>query len=136
MTARVRATLRPIGVIRSTLTSRKGAPRQGSEGAPDAWLAAGPFPPDGHPLERAGIRTDDSLRPLDGSGKVALDNVAIVGSELAGMRYLEERCGEGVAIASGIRAAEVLARALGGGIAVASSPRKRDRRAAAAAASQ
>lgn len=32
------ATLQPIGVIRSTLKSRRGAPRQGSEGAPDAWL--------------------------------------------------------------------------------------------------
>src|SRR5215831_12900788 len=30
--------LRPIGVIRSTLESRKNAPRQGNEGAPDAWL--------------------------------------------------------------------------------------------------
>ena len=32
------ATLRPIGVIRSSLTSRHEAPKQGSEGAPDAWL--------------------------------------------------------------------------------------------------
>ena len=30
--------LRPIGVIRSTLKSRKNAPRQGRDGAPDAWL--------------------------------------------------------------------------------------------------
>ena len=30
--------LRPIGVIRSSLTSRKDAPKQGDEGAPDAWL--------------------------------------------------------------------------------------------------
>jgi tRNA-Thr(GGU) m(6)t(6)A37 methyltransferase TsaA len=30
--------LQPIGYIRSELQSRKGAPRQGSEGAPDAWL--------------------------------------------------------------------------------------------------
>ncbi len=30
--------LRPIGVIRSELTSRDLSPRQGSEGAPDAWL--------------------------------------------------------------------------------------------------
>lgn len=30
--------LRPIGVIRSELVSRKNAPRQGPEGAPDAWL--------------------------------------------------------------------------------------------------
>jgi len=32
------ARLRPIGVIRSTLASRRAAPKQGSEGAPDAWL--------------------------------------------------------------------------------------------------
>jgi tRNA-Thr(GGU) m(6)t(6)A37 methyltransferase TsaA len=31
-------TLTPIGVLRSTLTARKDAPRQGSEGAPDAWI--------------------------------------------------------------------------------------------------
>ena len=32
------ARLQPIGVIHSTLKSRSKAPRQGSEGAPDAWL--------------------------------------------------------------------------------------------------
>jgi tRNA-Thr(GGU) m(6)t(6)A37 methyltransferase TsaA len=30
--------LRPIGIIRSTLRKRSEAPKQGSEGAPDAWL--------------------------------------------------------------------------------------------------
>jgi tRNA-Thr(GGU) m(6)t(6)A37 methyltransferase TsaA len=30
--------LQPIGVIRSTLTVRREAPKQGNEGAPDAWL--------------------------------------------------------------------------------------------------
>ena len=34
----IRPQLRPIGEIRSTLKSRGTAPRQGSEGAPDAWL--------------------------------------------------------------------------------------------------
>ncbi len=33
-----RPQLRPIGKIRSTLTNRSKAPKQGSEGAPDAWL--------------------------------------------------------------------------------------------------
>ena len=37
------ALLRPIGVIRSTLKSRSEAPKQGSEGAPDAWLELSPF---------------------------------------------------------------------------------------------
>jgi tRNA-Thr(GGU) m(6)t(6)A37 methyltransferase TsaA len=32
------ARLRPVGVIRSVLKSRNKAPKQGSEGAPDAWL--------------------------------------------------------------------------------------------------
>jgi tRNA-Thr(GGU) m(6)t(6)A37 methyltransferase TsaA len=34
--------LRPIGVVRSGLTDRKGAPRQGYEGAPDAALEIAP----------------------------------------------------------------------------------------------
>ena len=35
-------TLHPIGQIHSTLTERKSAPRQGNEGAPDAWLEVDP----------------------------------------------------------------------------------------------
>ena len=35
--------LRPVGVIRSSLRARSRAPRQGSEGAPDAWLDVYPW---------------------------------------------------------------------------------------------
>jgi tRNA-Thr(GGU) m(6)t(6)A37 methyltransferase TsaA len=35
--------LRPIGVIRSTLKERSEAPKQGSEGAPDAWIEIEPW---------------------------------------------------------------------------------------------
>ena len=42
-----RAELRPIGVIRSELKLRTGAPRQGYEGAPDAWLEIYPWATDG-----------------------------------------------------------------------------------------
>src|SRR5215470_14757354 len=34
--------LRPLGVLRSTLKQRSDAPRQASEGAPDAWLEIEP----------------------------------------------------------------------------------------------
>lgn len=34
--------IEPIGVIRSTLVDRKAAPRQGYEGAPEAWLELTP----------------------------------------------------------------------------------------------
>jgi tRNA-Thr(GGU) m(6)t(6)A37 methyltransferase TsaA len=36
--ASIAARLRRIGVIRSALKARRNAPKQGSEGAPDAWL--------------------------------------------------------------------------------------------------
>lgn len=44
MTARtaVHAALRPIGVVRSALTARGQAPKQGREGAPDAWVEIEP----------------------------------------------------------------------------------------------
>ena len=35
-------TLEPVGFIRSTLKGREEAPRQGPEGAPDAWLEIEP----------------------------------------------------------------------------------------------
>ena len=41
--ASVGARLRPVGVIRSVLKSRGQAPKQGEEGAPDAWLEVLPW---------------------------------------------------------------------------------------------
>jgi tRNA (Thr-GGU) A37 N-methylase len=35
--------VRPIGVIRSKIKERSKAPKQGSEGAQDAWLEVRPF---------------------------------------------------------------------------------------------
>ena len=73
------------------------------------WLNRDPFEPAGHPLEAAGLRTDDELRPVRlGSHEALLENVRIVGSLLAGQRYLRERCGDGVAFTSGWRAAASL----------------------------
>lgn len=75
-----------------------------------SWLAVDPFDPVGHPLEAAGVRTDDELRPVSPDGSfTGPRDVRIAGSMLAGQRYLRERCGDGVAIASGWRAASRLA---------------------------
>lgn len=49
--------VRPVGVIRSELEERKGAPRQGDEGAPDAWLEIHPWAKDA----RLGISVGDRL---------------------------------------------------------------------------
>ncbi len=70
------------------------------------WLARDGLDPAGHPLEAAGIRTDARLRPVDPtSGAPVLANVFAAGALLAGQRALRERCGDGVAVASGWRAA-------------------------------
>jgi tRNA-Thr(GGU) m(6)t(6)A37 methyltransferase TsaA len=39
---KARYTLRPIGWVESSLIDRDSAPRQGDEGAPDAWLVLDP----------------------------------------------------------------------------------------------
>ena len=39
--------LRPVGVIRSTIQNRSEAPKQGDEGAPDAWIDVNPQVTDG-----------------------------------------------------------------------------------------
>ena len=49
--------LRPIGVVRSPLRDRADAPRQGSEGAPDAWIVLEPSFADA----LQGIRIGDEL---------------------------------------------------------------------------
>ncbi|HSB20266.1 MAG TPA: tRNA (N6-threonylcarbamoyladenosine(37)-N6)-methyltransferase TrmO [Anaeromyxobacteraceae bacterium] len=41
------ARLRPIGVVRSAIRERSEAPKQGSEGAPDAWLEVHPWAAEG-----------------------------------------------------------------------------------------
>ena len=86
--------------------------------AAGAWLLSDPFDPAGHPLETAGIRTDTRLRPVRpaAAGQPAdrtdsqplAENVRIAGSLLAGQRYLRERCGDGVALASAALAAREL----------------------------
>jgi tRNA-Thr(GGU) m(6)t(6)A37 methyltransferase TsaA len=42
MSARGEYSLRPIGVVRSRLTRPQDAPKQGSEGAPEAWVEIDP----------------------------------------------------------------------------------------------
>ncbi len=81
--------------------------------APDrgTWLDGDLYGADGVPLESAGIRVDDELRPLGPDGEVAIENLRVVGSALAGMRYLSERCGDGVAVTSAWHAARALAHA-------------------------
>jgi tRNA-Thr(GGU) m(6)t(6)A37 methyltransferase TsaA len=42
MTSTAHYSLRPVGFVRSRLTSREEAPKQGSDGAPEAWVDIDP----------------------------------------------------------------------------------------------
>ncbi len=56
MTQEIDYCLRPIGVVRSVLRERSGAPRQGDEGAPDVWIEIAPEVAEG--LEGIEVNTD------------------------------------------------------------------------------
>ena len=73
-----------------------------------AWFAAQFLDEHGHPIYRAGVRTDEQLRPLDHQGRVVYENVAVAGAALAGADPVRERCYSGLAIATGWRAGKML----------------------------
>lgn len=56
--------------------------------------------PAGHPVNRAGLVTDDRFRPLDRAGKPAHENLFAAGSILAHQDWMRQKCGSGLAIAT------------------------------------
>jgi glycerol-3-phosphate dehydrogenase subunit B len=64
---------------------------------------------DEHPLARAGLAVDEGLRPLDGRGERAADNVLVVGALLAGAQPWREGSGDGLSLASGWKAGGIVA---------------------------
>lgn len=56
MTQEIDYCLQPIGVVRSVLKERSGAPRQGAEGAPDVWIEMAPEVAEG--LEGLAVHMD------------------------------------------------------------------------------
>jgi glycerol-3-phosphate dehydrogenase subunit B len=55
-----------------------------------------------------GVAVDERLRPLDEDGAVVYDNLHAVGAALAGAEPWREKSGEGLALASGYRAAQAI----------------------------
>ena len=59
----------------------------------------------GQPVHKIGLRVDNSMRPLDESGGVALKGLHLAGRQIAGYDPYTEGCSEGVDIATGFKAA-------------------------------
>jgi glycerol-3-phosphate dehydrogenase subunit B len=85
----------------------------------EAWLSGDLYGAAGVELEAAGVRVDANLRPLGRDGTPLFENVRVAGSALAGMRYLSERCGDGVALASAWRATREISGDAPGAVGVA-----------------
>jgi glycerol-3-phosphate dehydrogenase subunit B len=87
------------------------------------WFASRLLSETGHPIYTAGVATDARLQPLDADGHAVYSNVAVAGAALAGCDPVRERCYSGMALATGWRAGQLLAGAVGApqpGIPVAS----------------
>ena len=63
-----------------------------------------------HPIQSVGIAVDSMLRPVD-QGNCVLENVFLAGRILEGYDHAHEKCGHGVAIATGWRAGRLAAEA-------------------------
>ena len=74
------ARLLPIGVIRSSIKKRSEAPKQASEGAPDAWLEVRPLVAralDGlKPGDEIVVGSYKALRTLKPEAQIKVDNSA------------------------------------------------------------
>jgi glycerol-3-phosphate dehydrogenase subunit B len=70
------------------------------------WHREDFFDPSGHPINHAGLETDDLFRPLDASGHPAYPNLFAAGSILAHQDWIRSKSGVGLAICSATAAVE------------------------------
>jgi glycerol-3-phosphate dehydrogenase subunit B len=83
-----------------------GLPVTGVPGPGEERFRAGYF--EDHPMGRAGVAVDRHLRPVDAAGERVLENVLVVGATLAGAEPWREKSGDGLSLATGHRAAELV----------------------------
>jgi glycerol-3-phosphate dehydrogenase subunit B len=78
-----------------------GVPEPGAPRFEPEYFAA-------HPLARAGVAVDARLRPVGADGEPVLENVLVAGATLAGAEPWKEKSGDGVSLATGHAAAELV----------------------------
>jgi glycerol-3-phosphate dehydrogenase subunit B len=61
-----------------------------------------------HPMGRAGVAVDADQRPVDATGAPLFENVLVAGATLAGAEPWREKSGDGLSLATGHRAAELI----------------------------
>jgi glycerol-3-phosphate dehydrogenase subunit B len=63
---------------------------------------------DDQPMARAGVAVDSELRPVAEGGERVLENVLVAGATIAGAVPWKEKSGDGLSLATGFRAAELV----------------------------
>jgi len=92
----------------------RGTLRERALGLPLAGVPDDGLPPfsagywDDHPILRAGVAVDERMRPVDADGRVVHPNLRAAGAILAGATPWREKSGEGIAVASGVAAADAI----------------------------
>ncbi|MDX1523979.1 MAG: anaerobic glycerol-3-phosphate dehydrogenase subunit B, partial [Anaerolineae bacterium] len=64
------------------------------------WFASGFLDPKGQPFASYGLKVNDTLNPINGSGKAIAENLYIAGATIAGSDWTRGRTGDGVALAT------------------------------------
>ncbi|MCP4118300.1 MAG: anaerobic glycerol-3-phosphate dehydrogenase subunit B [Desulfobacteraceae bacterium] len=77
----------------------------------EEWHRDDLFSPQGHPVNKAGIKTDESFRPLGRPSDKPVKNLYVAGSILAGSDWMRMKCGSGVAIATAFAAVKAIEKA-------------------------
>ncbi|WP_027360421.1 glycerol-3-phosphate dehydrogenase subunit GlpB [Desulforegula conservatrix] len=72
----------------------------------DSWHFRSYFNPEGHPLNRSGVETDECMRPVGIDGRPVIDNLYAAGSILAGQDWKIEKCGAALSFASAAKAVD------------------------------
>lgn len=83
-----------------------GLPLAGVPGDPQDWFDPEYFAD--QPFDRAGVRVDRSMRPINSDGELIYTNLYVVGAELAGAQPWREKSGEGISLATAVRAADAI----------------------------
>ena len=66
----------------------------------ELWHGDGLFEPGGHAINRAGLETDDMMRPLNDLGRPAFEKLFAAGIILAHQDWVRMKCGSGLSVAT------------------------------------
>ncbi len=66
--------------------------------------------PAGHPVFNGGVAVDARMQPVDAAGQVIYANLWAAGGALASVDPIQQHSLEGIAIASGVAAAQAIVR--------------------------